>query len=190
MRSAFIKFRKFTLLLLAIACMGILSFKPAAKKPGFAINWMSFDQAVKLNKEHPKKIFIDVYTQWCGWCKRMDASTYMDKDIIEYINKNFYAVRLDAETKDTFHFNNHIFVNAHPDQRGAVNELAYSLLDGSMSYPTTVYLDEKFNRLSVAPGYLSASDLKVVLSFFVDEKYKTETFEDYKKSLAAANGTN
>jgi thioredoxin-related protein len=171
----------------------ILSFKPAPVKttPGVeAINWMDWDKAVALNKAHPKKIFIDVYTQWCGWCKRMDASTYLDTSIINYMNKNFYAVRLDAETQDTFHFNDHKFYVQNPTQKGAVNELAYTLLNGQMSYPTTVYMDESFNRLTIFPGYHSASELKPVLAFFAENKYKTETYDAYVKSLSAAKTAN
>ncbi|MGP8215189.1 MAG: thioredoxin family protein [Bacteroidia bacterium] len=179
------------LVFLLIGITGIVStsFKPAAKLPGAqAINWMNWDMAVKLNKEHPKKIFVDIYTQWCGWCKKMDWSTYQDKGIIDYINKNFYAVRLDAETRDTFHFDNHIFVNSNPGQQGSVNELAYSLMDGKMVYPTTIYLDEKFDRLSYLSGYLSTQDLKMILTFFAEDKYKTMTYEDYKKRLGTAAG--
>ncbi len=148
-----------------------------------AIHWMNFDEAVQMSKKHPKKIFIDVYTSWCGWCKRMDATTYTDKDIIKLMSKYYYAVRLDAETSDTFHFNNHLFFNAAPHQRGSVNELAYSLLDGKLEYPTTVYLDEKINRLTYAAGYMSAADLKTVLLYFAENKYKTLSFDEFKKSL-------
>lgn len=180
-----------TLLLLAgVSAFLFMSFrKPAKSESANGIKWMSFSEAVKLNKAHPKKIFIDVFTSWCGWCKRMDATTYTDQGVISYMNKHFYAVRLDAETTDTFYFNNHTFVNPNPTQRGSVNELAYSLLNGKMMYPTTVYLDEKFNRLSIAPGYLNADDLKTVLTYFGDDKYKTMTYDDYKKSLEASKGT-
>jgi thioredoxin-related protein len=181
MNFSLLKNKKTTFLLTSVAVIGFFSFTPMPQAKE-QINWMSFDQAVAQNKIHPKKIFIDVFTSWCGWCKRMDATTYTDKDLIEYMNKNFYAVRLDAETNDTFHFNNHIFVN--PGQgRNSVNELAYSLLDGKMSYPTTVYLDEKFNRLSMAPGYLSTDDLKVILKYFAENKYKTLSYQDYKRSI-------
>ena len=186
MYTGLIKSKRLIFLLLGIIGFAIISFMPANKPGAQAINWMDFDRAVKLNKEHPKKIFIDVYTQWCGWCKRMDASTYQDKEIIEYMNKYFYAVRLDAETKDTFHFNDHKFVNSNA-QKGSVNELAYSLLDGKMSYPTTVYMDEKFNRLTIYPGYVQTSDLKPILKFFAEEKYKTMNYEDFRKALAKAD---
>ena len=148
------------------------------------IHWIGFDEAVKLNKEHPKKIFIDVYTQWCGWCKKMDAATYTDSNIISYLNKNYYCVKLDAETGDTFHYDNHIFTNPKPHQRGYANELATSLLEGKMSYPTTVYMDENFARLSMLQSYATPVDLLPILKYFVSEKYKTMSFDDFKKSEA------
>jgi|SRR6185312_1030464 len=151
------------------------------------IHWVSFDQAVKLSAQHPKKIFIDVYTPWCGWCKKMDADTYTDPAVVSYINKNFYAVRLDAETADTFHFKDHQFVNTKPHTRGYTNELASSLLDGKLAYPTTVYLDENFQRLTYVQSYISATDLMPILKYFTEDKYKSMSFDDFKKSLTAGN---
>jgi len=180
--SRSLKNRKALCLLSIIAAILFMGFhRPSVPKE--TIKWLNFDEAVKLNQAHPKKILIDVYTNWCGWCKRMDATTYVDPEIVSYVNKNFYAVRLNAETTDTFHFSNHLFINAEPEKRGSVNELASSLLDGKMEYPTTVYMDEKFNRLSIAPGYLGVNDLKVILIYFAEDKYKTMSYEDYKTSL-------
>lgn len=149
------------------------------------IHWMSFDDAVKLNEKHPKKIFIDVFTEWCGWCKKMDGDTYKDPSIISYINKNFYAVRLDAETADTFHFKDHKFYNTKPHTRGYVNELASSLLDGKLGYPTTIYMDENFGRLTYVQSYISATDLMPILKYFAENKYLTMKFDDYKKSIGS-----
>lgn len=178
-----LKSKKTLFLLVGIAAFLFMGFKkPGGDSKG--IKWMNFNEAVKLNKEHPKKLFIDVYTSWCGWCKRMDADTYTDPTVIDYINKHFYAVRLDAETRDTFQFNNHTFVNAYPvGSRGAVNELASSMLDGKLGYPTQVYFDEKINRLTYVQSYLAAKDLMPILTYFGEDKYKTMKFDDYKKSL-------
>lgn len=169
-----------------LAFIGISSFGFISKGGGDekGIHWMSFDEAVKLNEKHPKKIFIDVYTQWCGWCKKMDAETYTDPAIINYINANFYAVRLDAETADTFHFKDHKFFNPKPHTRGYTNELASSLLDGKMGYPTTVYMDENVQRLTYVQSYISAADLMPILQYFAENKYKTMKFEDFKKTYA------
>ncbi len=174
--------------LVAICIIGGFSFGFKSGGDDKEIHWMNFDDAVKLNEKHPKKIFIDVYTQWCGWCKKMDASTYEDPAVISYLNKYFYSVRLDAETADTFHFKEHKFANVQPHTRGYANELAYSLLDGKLGYPTTVYMDENFNRLTYLQSYATVADLMPILKFFAENKYKTMSFDDYKKSLGSAGG--
>ena len=64
-----------------------ISFCQNKKKEGESIRWMSWQEAVKANEKAPKKMLIDVYTEWCGWCKKMDKATYEDKNIIKYINE-------------------------------------------------------------------------------------------------------
>ncbi|MBI2967119.1 MAG: DUF255 domain-containing protein [Bacteroidetes bacterium] len=147
------------------------------------ITWMTFEQAVEMNKKKPKKIFIDVYTHWCGWCKRMDATTFSDPVIVKYMNENFYAVKLNAEQKEPVTFNTHSFTNPNPDPNiRTVHELASSLLDNKMQYPTTVYLDEKFQRLHIQAGYLQVDFLNVLLHYFGDDKYKTVKWEDFQQT--------
>ena len=69
------------------------------------INWVSIEEAEKMNKEKPKKIMVDVYTDWCGWCKKMDKDTFSNPVIAEIINEHYYAVKLNAEGKDEIIFN-------------------------------------------------------------------------------------
>lgn len=178
-----LKNRKSVFIFLCIIGISSFGFISAGGGDDKGIHWMNFDEAVKLDQKHPKKIFIDVYTQWCGWCKKMDADTYTDPAIINYINKYYYAVRLDAETADTFHFKGHAFYNQMPHTKGYVNELAYSLLDGKLGYPTTVYMNENFERLTYVQSYISATDLMPILKYFAEDKYKTMKFDDFKKSL-------
>ena len=61
-----------------------------------------------------KRRFSLFYTSWCGWCKRMDGSTFSDPTIVNYMNAKYYCVKFDAETKDTIVFNGHQFVNSDP----------------------------------------------------------------------------
>ena len=151
------------------------------------IQWVSFTDAVKKSEKEPRKIFIDVYTSWCGWCKRMDATTFKDPKTIEYLNKKYYAVKFDAETKDTIHFKDHDFF-FHPEYRS--NELAYSLMQGKMSYPTSLYLDEVFTLLSPVPGYITPYQIQPILKYFGEDIYKTKkTWEEYLNEYNATDAT-
>jgi thioredoxin-related protein len=140
------------------------------------IHWLSFEDAVARSEQAPRKLFIDVYTDWCGWCKRMDKTTFRDTAVVRELNQHFYAVKLDAERKDTVRFRDNIFVYK-PEYKS--HELALSLLNGKMSFPTYVFLDEQFGMISPVAGYKSADDLMRLLNYFAGDLYKTMSWEEY-----------
>lgn len=144
-----------------------------------SIKWMTWDEAVAQAQkdEKPKKIFIDFYTAWCGWCKRMDATTFANPTIADLMNKNYYPVKFDAECMDTIVFKGTTFMNSDPNfvktgARGKVHILAYSLLEGALSYPSYAILDENFNRIHILAGYKQADAMLGNLLFFSGEEYK------------------
>ena len=122
------------------------------------INWMSWDEAVKANKSAAKPLIIDVYTDWCGWCKRMDETTFKDPRVAAYVNDNFYAVKLDAEQKGDIVYDGTTFSFQQQGKRG-VHMLAASLLDGRLSYPSIVYLNGQMERTMISPGFKDAEAL-------------------------------
>jgi len=146
------------------------------------INWMSFEEAIKLNETAPKKIFIDVFTEWCGWCKRMDQTTFLDKEVVEYMNENFYAVKFDAEQSDTIVFAGYTFVNqGGMNGRKGTHQLAAALLQGKLSYPSYVFMNEKNQLLTVAPGYMEAVNFIPVLKYLGTDSYLKMTFDEFIK---------
>jgi|SRR5690554_507061 len=151
------------------------------------INWMSFQEAIEASENENKKFFIDIYTDWCGWCKKMDRSTFSNPVIAELINKYYFPVKLDAEMTDRVLLNGNVFVNEHPDKRRNPHQLAIALLNGKMSYPSTVYLDEKGNMLQPIPGYQDPKSIEPILIFFgtnehLKEGANWEKFEQNFKS--------
>ena len=145
------------------------------------IQWHSMQEALVLNAKLPRKFIIDVYTDWCGWCKVMDKSTFTDTSVAHLINKYYYAVKFNAEGNDTIVMQGNTFVNTNAGKRGGTHPLAQSLLNGKMSYPTTVYLDENLAMLSPVAGYLKPEDINPILKYFGTMAYKTKSFEDFKK---------
>jgi len=145
------------------------------------INWISWDTMIKQSASYSvkKKVFIDLYTNWCGWCKRMDATTFSDPVIVNYIKNNYYTVKFDGETQDTIVFNNHNFYNSdpsfkksNPNSRGKAHWFAHSILDGKLSYPSYVLLDENLIRLMVYQGYKQVDEMLGILLFFGNNQYK------------------
>ena len=145
------------------------------------INWMTWEEAVKANKKTGKKIFIDFYTDWCGWCKKMDASTFADPDVAKYVNENFYPVKFNAEQKEDVVFNGTTFSFQNQGRRGA-HALAVELLDGRLGYPSYVYLTPTFERILISPGYKPVSDMKKELQFVAEDHYTSTSWEEYKKA--------
>jgi thioredoxin-related protein len=149
------------------------------------IKWYTFQEAMKLNQKHPKKIFIDMYTDWCGWCKKMDASTFKNPVIAKYMNENYYPVKFNAERKDTVDFKGKEYVNANPKGSRSSHQLAQALLNGRMSYPSYVFMDQDENLITVVPGYQKAPQFESILHFISTDAYKNVKWEDYMQSFKA-----
>lgn len=172
------------ILLAAALFIGLHTFGQEKKetKNSEGIVWMSIEEAEEAAKEEPRKILIDVYTDWCGWCKRMDQTTFQNPVIVDYINQNYYAVKLDAEQKDSIRFKDHTFKFVKQGKRG-YHELAAALLNGRMSYPNIVYLDEDLNLIQAVPGYQNTKSMEQILTYFGQDEFKKQSFEDFVASF-------
>lgn len=134
------------------------------------ITWYTWEEAIELNKKEPRKLFIDLYTDWCGWCKRMDASTFTDPAVVKHLNENYYPIKFNAEQKEAIVYDQHTFKFIDQGRRG-IHELAYSLLDGQLSYPSYVYLDEQVRRITISKGYKEAPAMIKELEYITSEAY-------------------
>ncbi|WP_229201241.1 thioredoxin family protein [Arcticibacterium luteifluviistationis] len=162
------------LLITALLFLGTTSFK---KEKEAGINWMSIEEAYAAAQKNPKKVIIDVYTDWCGWCKVMDKKTFTNPEVVKYVNENFYAVKLDAESKQDITLGTTTYkYNA----QNRANDIAVALLQGKMSFPSMVYLDEEFNMIQPIPGYMEARAFHEVITFIGGDYHKSEAFDTYK----------
>ena len=164
-----------------VLCIFFFSFKrtPAPASEGTAIKWMTWKEVQSAQKKQPKKVFVDAYTDWCGWCKRMDATTFANPEIIKYVNQNFYAIKFDAETQEVINFKGKDYKYISQGNRG-YNELAAEIMAGRMSYPTSIYFDEDLNQIFPVPGYQDPKMFESVLNFVASNSYKTSEWEKYQ----------
>lgn len=147
------------------------------------IKWHTIQEAEKLFNKSPRPIFIDTYTDWCGWCKKMDSETFTNPVIADILNTKFYPVKFNAEGKESITFMGQTFIN--DGTAGRAHQLAIALLQGQLSYPTVVFMTRENDKFAVSPvpGYRAAKEMEVLLSFFADDSYKTRKWDEFQKSF-------
>lgn len=151
------------------------------------IKWHTIQEAEELCKTAPRKIIIDFYTDWCGWCKVMDKNTFSNPNIAAYINQYYYAVKFDAESGDTITFKDSTYYSTNPEafkqkelpKRKPSHQLAIKLLNGKLSYPTILYMDENLNPISPISGYMTPDKIEPILVFFGQDVYKQMPYEKF-----------
>jgi uncharacterized protein YyaL (SSP411 family) len=148
-----------------------------------AVHWMTLKEVQEAYSKSPKPIIVDVYTSWCGWCKVMDKQTYSNPKVAAYINEKYYAVKFDAESKESVDFNGRRYsYNA----TNKMNDMAVYLLFGQMSFPTTVFLSSLDARPAPLSGFLKPKEIESPLRFFGDGIYKSKSFPEFQKNFAAS----
>lgn len=148
--------------------VSLMAFKSVEPKTEEAkIQWVTLEEAYKLNQKQPRKIWIDLYTEWCGWCKVMDKNTFKNAEVIQFTNKKFYAVKYNPEKDADVMFGKVSF---------------RSLINGKVTgYPTTVFMDEKMNIIQPISGYLEPRMFHQVLTYFGDNHHQKETFDQFQQ---------
>ncbi len=140
------------------------------------IQWLTWEQAQQNMQIKPKKVYIDIFTDWCGWCKVMDKNTFGNEDVIRYMNQYYYCIKLNAEKDDNINLGGTVY-----KLKNGVNELANTLMRGKLSYPTSIFMDEGFANAQPVPGYLNLVDMEYIATYVGTSKNKTTPYEDYKK---------
>lgn len=130
---------KQTLLIAFLLLLGSNSFAQDKKE----IHWLSFDEMAELAAKEPKMVLVNVYTDWCGWCRKMDKETFTDSEVVDYINSDFYPVKMNAEdSRRKYKFRG----TEYSDQTMA-RTMQVS------SYPNFVIMDAAMENITQLPGY-------------------------------------
>ena len=145
---------------------------------GAQIQWLSWGEAAAKQAEAPRKMLVDVYTDWCGWCKEMDRRTFADPEVAREINAHFYAVKLDAEAPGRLRYRGRTF-SLETGARRATHALARELLGGRLGYPTMVFLDERGDVIQAVPGFHEADAFLRMARYFGQDHYRRVAWEEF-----------
>ncbi len=146
------------------------------------VNWMTVDEALAAQKNEPRKIIIDFYTQWCGPCKMLSKNTFHNPSVAKYINENYYAVKFDAEGNEEVNFKGQKFTNPnYKETKGRGFPHQFSQAFKVNAYPTIVFLDENANFIFPLKGYVDPKGIEPTLKVIASDKYKNiKTKEEFQ----------
>ena len=147
---------------------------PAGAGPAPAVAWRGWDRGLEEARGSGRPVLVDVYTDWCGYCRRMEADVYSRPEIREYLKRRFVAVKLDAEASDPARYEGRAFTSRSLAARFGVS-----------GYPTTIFLRPAGEHLVNVPGYVDAERFLQVLHYIGDGHMdRGVTFQDFTKQSA------
>lgn len=159
-------------LLFILVIMHSLSL--ASDKKSGALTWKSFDEGLQLAQKQKKPILVDFYTDWCGWCKKMDEATYKNTDVVKLLSQKFIVIKLNPEQNAQYTFNNQ-----------PVNGSQLAKMFGVRGYPTTGFLSESGKLITAVPGFIPPENFLPILSYIEGKWYDKMGFEEFQKKQGA-----
>jgi len=130
----------------------------------------SFEEVLKNAQKDKKKIVINVYADWCKWCKKMDSDTFPDKEVQKELKRNFYFYKLNGESSDIVEYDGRKWTKA---------QLTKAF--GIRGFPSTIFLNHDSKPITVLPGYVDAKTFASILRYIGDDIYLKMNFDEFMK---------
>ncbi len=151
---------------------------PSPTPKADSLIWYKYDDGLAKAKKEKKHVLIAFYTKWCGWCRKMDQSTFTDKEIKKVLNESYVAVKVDAQSS---------YKVTSGDKRITEKDVAGEFR--VRSYPTTWFLKDSGDKIAPYYGYASAGDFLHVLNYVKDDLYDKISFQEYVKNQSQKKNT-
>lgn len=167
----------------------ILLFFTIQFLPAQEIAWMPMNEALDKQQKNPKKIIMDVYTEWCGPCKLLDKNTFGDRDVIKYINENYYAVKFNAEGTEEITYQDFTYTNPNYQEERKGRNATHFFADALKltGYPSLVFFTDDGDLIQALPGYKTPGQLEIFLKMIANDDYlkltTAEAWQEYQKNF-------
>ena len=143
------------------------------------VGWLTPEEMSVRFAETKLPILVDVFTNWCGFCKVMDKKTWKNDSVAAYVNSHFYTVKIDAESRQPYLW---MGTQYNFEERYKANMLAVKLLEGRMSYPSTIIIPEK-GEPEIIQGAFTPAELEVVLKYYGGKTNETIPPQQFQKKF-------
>ena len=135
------------------------------------IDWQKYDTGLAQAKKEGKKVFVEFTAKWCGWCKRMHATTFKDPEVVNLLNTYYVSVSVDGDSKDSLNIDGYI-----TSEHRLAREYRVT------GYPTYWFLTPEADPIAPVKGYRDANTLGDILDYLKDDQYKTVKYEDFLRN--------
>jgi len=171
------------ILILALSSLAVIVFAFATLTQGIEgngkkneITWQTFDKGVELAKKEKKMLVLDIYTDWCHWCKVMDKDTYGNPDVVKYAQENLVMAKLNAETDEKFKF-----------KEGNYSGRQLSIMFGVEGFPSTIFLNSEGELITSISSFIPADRFIMMLKYLDGNWYEKMKFDEFVKKEEQKN---
>lgn len=162
------------------ACLIILTSAKVNPTHRDKLEWMEMNQLSTQLETESKPVLIDLYTNWCYWCKVMDKKTYNNPQVISYISGHFYPVKLNAESKEIIYYKEKTY-NYNSNYK--INDFALFATSGQLGFPATIIIPDTYSEPISIPGFLEPKEIEPILKYFGEGAYKTQNYMAFKSTF-------
>jgi thioredoxin-related protein len=137
------------------------------------LKWHKYNEGIAEAKKSNKKILLDVYTDWCKWCKKLDVEVYENDKVAAYLKKYYVLIKVNGEGSEKLKFKD--------------NEISETQFTGAMGvtgYPTMFFLDSKGDQIDKLASFVTADKFLPIIKFFGEDHYKKENWEAFYKNYS------
>lgn len=173
-------------LLWAVGACGKPSEQEGAPKevratgPAASVPWLGVNEGLKRARETGKPVVVNFYADWCGWCRKMDAEVFRDREVAGALERGYVPVqvRTDRDAGEVIRYRNHTLTLRE-----------FTMMLGVQGLPTVVFLESDGALITKIPGFIEKPMFLSLLGYIGDQCYrKSVSFEEYSRGGVPCGG--